>query len=169
MKFKRTMKTALFTAMVLMVGTAVAFAHGGWGGGRGEGRGPMMNYQGDPTMGPGGNGPFMRGYGGQNRLTEEEMAKLEPIREKFLAETEALRLNINEKQFALSQEMIKQSPDEKKALQLQKELSELRSQFQQKAFAHRLEVRKLLPEKNFGPGMGRGYGRGKGGRGGFCW
>lgn len=169
MKFKRTLKTTLIAAMALIVGTAVAFAHGGWGGGRGSGRGPMMNYQGGPMTGPETYGPSMRGYGGPNRLTEEEMAKLEPIREKFLAETEELRLNINEKQFALRQEMIKKNPDEKKAVQLQKELSELRGQFEQKAFEHRLEIRKLLPEKSFGPGMGRGYGWGKGGRGGFCW
>lgn len=169
MKFKGTLRTTLIAGLVLMVGTAVAFAHGGWGGGRGGGRGPMMNCQDDPTMGPSGYGPYVRGYGGPNRLTEEELAKLEPIREKFLAKTEELRLNINEKQFALRQEMIKKNPDEKKAVQLQKELSELRGQFEQKAFEHRLEIRKLLPERSFGPGMGGGYGWGKGGRGGFCW
>jgi hypothetical protein len=166
MKFKSVEKALMVTALILMVGTPLAFAHGGWDGYDGN-RGPRMGYQGGPMMGPGGGfGQRMGGYGRANALTEEEAAKLEPIREKFLKDTEPLRLQLNEKRFLLQQELSKQNPDAEKAAQLQTELSTLRGEFAQKALAHRLEVRSLFPEKSFGPGIGRGFGRGAG-RG--CW
>lgn len=171
MKSALARKSVIITVVVLLVGSTAAFAHGGWGGYGGHMRGPygrhMMDWDNDgPMMGPGygpGHGPGMRGNGRWAALSEEDAAKLAEVREKFFAETEPLRHQISEKRFALRNEMVKENPDANKAAELQKELSTLEAQFDQKALAHRLEVRKLLPEKSFG----RGYGRGPGG--GYCW
>jgi len=172
MKSTLARKSVIITAVVLLIGSAAAFAHGGWGGGYGgHMMGPygrhMMDWDDEgPAMGPGygpGYGPGMRGYGRGAALSEEDAAKLAEVRDKFFAETETLRNQIGEKRFALRNEMVKENPDANKAAELQKELSALETEFDQKALAHRLEVRKLLPEKAFG----RGYGRGAGG--GYCW
>ena len=177
MKARFFRKTMILTVITLLAGVPKAFAHGGWGGYGGD-RGPMMNYRGGgPMMGPGGYGPGMRGYGYDRPygLSEEDVAKVAPLREKFLKDTEALRLKINEKAFALRQEMTKATPDEKSATKLQQELSDLRGELGEKALAHRLEVQKVLPDKAFGPGYGRNMGRGAMGRGpgrgagGYCW
>lgn len=58
-------------------------------------------------------------------------------------------------------QMNKANPDKGKLGQLQKEISALRSDFDEKALAHQLEVRKLLPEDY----RGGGYGHGRG----YCW
>lgn len=173
MKLTFARKSFIITAALLMIGSGAAFAHGGWGGGYGgHMMGPygrhMMNWDDyGPGMGPGygpGYGPGMRGNGRWGALSEEDAAKMAEVREKFFTETEALRNQISEKRFALRNEMVKETPDANKAAQLQKELSALETEFDQKALAHRLEVRKLLPERSFG----RGYGRGPAG-GGYCW
>lgn len=175
MKSKLTQKTLIISAVLLLAGAAVVFAHGGYGrggygghmmGGSGNG-GHMMGYGPGYGMGPGmmGNGPGYRGEGrgyGAN-LTEEQQAKLDDAREKFFTETEDLRDQIQEKRFALGGEMRKETPDSGKVADLQKEISKLEGEFDQKALQHQLEVRKMLPEK-----ARRGYGRGNGG-GAYCW
>ena len=145
------------------------YGYGGHMMGYGMGRG-MMGYGPGYGMGPGmmGYGP---GYWGEGRgyaanLTEEQQAKLDDAREKFLEETDVLREQIQEKRFALGNEMRKENPDSGKVINLQKEISKLEGQIDQKAVQHQLEVRKLLPE-NARSGYGRGYGRGYGG--GYCW
>lgn len=175
MKSGLTQKSVFFVAIILLAGAAVAFAHGGpWGY---DGYGGHMRGYGGHMMGPGyhmmddyGYGPHMRGYGpgyGRN-LSEEDAAKLEQAREKFFNETQNLREQLNEKELALRNELNKQNPDKGKLTQLQKELSNLQSQFDQKRIEHRLEVRNILPEGAVGRGgYGRGYGRGFGG--GYCW
>ncbi len=164
MQSKLTKKALIISAALLLGGAAVVFAHGGYGrggygghmmGGPGYG-GHMMGY------GPGYRGEG-RGYGAN--LTEEQQAKLDDAREKFFAETEDIRDQIQEKRFALGTEMRKETPDSGKAADLQKEISKLESEFDQKAIQHQLEVRKMLPE-NTRRGYGRGYGQGYGG--GYC-
>lgn len=120
-------------------------------------------------------GPGMMGYGQEYRgkgrgygagLTGEQQANLENAREKFFTETEELRDQIQEKRFALGSELRKDNPDSDKVSDLQKEISKLESEFDQKALQHQLEVRKMLPEearRGYGRGFGRGYG------GGYCW
>ena len=142
--------TSIFTI------AAVAFAHGGYGRQGGYG-GHMMD---DGR----GYGHHMRGYGGGQDLSEEEAAKLNAARDKFFGETRELRGKINEKQIAMRNEMVKENPDQGTVVDLQKELSELQVEFDQKAVIHRLEMRKLMPEKFMGRGYGRGAGRGQG-----CW
>jgi zinc resistance-associated protein len=171
MKSTLAKKTLIISAIVLLSGAALAFAHGG-GYGRGYG-GHMMGH--GMGYGPGhpmdreGYGPHMRGYGCGANLSDEDAAKLNAARDKFFAETRTLRQQIDEKRLALRSELSKEEPDSAKAAKVQKELSQLESDFDQKALQHRIEMRQLLPEG----ARGRGYGYGRGGdgygRGGGCW
>jgi zinc resistance-associated protein len=165
MKRSDITKTVVITSVVLLVGAAVAFAHGGWDQ---DGYGHMRGYGGQ-MMGPAGGGhmmdgsgygPHMRGYGAREALSDEQMTKLDDARDKFFKDTQELRGKIEEKEVTLRNEVIKDNPDTGKAAKLQKELSQLRSDFDQKALQHRLEMRKLAPETFQGRGDGRGYGRG---------
>jgi hypothetical protein len=125
------------------------------------------------------------GYGGQGfdgDLTDEEIANLQKERNAFFEQTRELRDKLYQKQLELRAEMAKQNPDAKIAADLQKEISDLESDMDQKRLAHRLKMKKENPNlygKGFGRGMGPGYGRGQGygpgpgyGRGpgrGPCW
>jgi len=177
MKTTRTTKSIVIAAVVLIAGATLAFAHGGWdndnyGNGRhmGGNYGGMMGpgYRGY-MMGPGYGGHMMgpgwgRGYGpGYGNLTDEQAAKIDAARDKFYDETRSLRRDIDDKAYELGKEMDKENPDTNKVGELQKQLSKLRAEFDQKAVQHRLEMRKLLPEES------RVQGRGYYGRGGYCW
>jgi len=159
MKTTRTTKTLIVLSVILLAGVAVAFADrgvygrhmGGYGGG-------MMGY------GPG-NGYHMRGNGAWGNLSEEQAAKLDSARQTFFNDTRELREQIEEHEIALQNEMDKENPDTAAVSELQKQVSELRAEFDQKAITHRLEMRKLMPEDY----QGRGYGQ-RGDRGpGYCW
>ncbi len=176
---KKTKTTIGILAVVSTVALAtVAFAHAGYGRHMGGYGGYMIgraDCDGPAMVGPGDDyNPRGRGYGagyGRNQkggawfgMSAEDQAKLQAERDKFRSETKALRDAIDQKQLNLRQEMQNDEPDTTKAMQLQKELSQLRGEFDQKAIAHRIEMRKLLPEGFEGPGFGRGgYGRGYGG------
>jgi Spy/CpxP family protein refolding chaperone len=131
-----------------------------YGSGYGPGYGGYMMAPG-MMYGPGygghmwGNGPY-----GAGNLSQQDAAKLEQSQEKFFNDTRDLRNSIQEKQFALNQELQQTNPDQTKVLNLQKDLSQLESEFDQKALEHQLELRKAFPEN----ALGMGYGRG-----GYCW
>ncbi len=141
----------------------------GWmhrGYGPGYGRGPGMRGRGDwSDMGPGRmNGYYGPGYGRQWRgdrygdLTEEQADKLRKAREEFYSQTRPLVNQIQDKQFALNEELASPKPDRQKVTQLQKEISRLRSEYDQKALEHRLEVREILPDRQSRPDSGQGTG-----------
>jgi len=75
--------------------------------------------------------------------------------------------------------MAKQDPDVNKAVALQKEISELEGQLDQKRVEQRIKMQKENPDFFAGRGAGRGYGYGPGGMGmgrgfqgrggGGCW
>lgn len=141
---------------------AIAFAHGGYGRYTGGYGGHMMGpgYGGGHMMDYGfGYGSHMRGYGGWGPLSEEDTAKIEAARDDFYKETRELRGKIDDARIALRNEMDKDQPSERKVTTLQKQLSELQAEFDQKSLAHELKIGKLAPE---------GY-RGRGFRGGYCW
>lgn len=95
----------------------------------------------------------------EGNLSEKDMEKLEAERAAFFKETKELRFRIEDKAWELGRELRMDKPDEKKAMALQKELSDLRGQLDQKFLAHRLKMRALFPEAEFfGPGGGRGFG-----------
>jgi len=172
--------TAITIAAVLGF-SATAFAGPGMGYGRG-GYGPGMMGYGPEMMGPGyGMGPGMmgygpgagrgfRGYGYPGDLKDEDLKKLDEQRSAFFEATKNLHNDLYQKRLELQSELAKQSPDSKKAGTLQKEISELKAQLDQKRIDHMLEIKKINPN------VGRGFaGRGPGGYGagfrgaGACW
>jgi Spy/CpxP family protein refolding chaperone len=106
-------------------------------------------------MGPGPGRGYHRGYA---NLSDEERTKIDAAREKFFDETRSLRRDIDDQAHALRKEMNSDNPDSGKVAQLQKQLSKLEAEFDQKAVQHRLEMRKLCPAKF--RDRDRGYGRG---------
>jgi Spy/CpxP family protein refolding chaperone len=155
----RTLRNVILTiAAIAVLGIGInAFAHGskGWGGGWGHHRGGM-HYQGS--------------YGSwyNEELSNEELKQFEQKREAFFKETQEIRTKLFEKERELQSELTKNEPDAYKALRLQKEISDLRSQFDQKRIGHMVEMRKLNPKAGHGlPGSPMmGYGSSKGG---YCW
>ena len=152
-------------AAIIGIG-AYAFADGG-----GYGMGGWGHHRGGYHMGWGGPG-----YGDKSDLSEEDFKKLDDQMRTFYKETESIRQKSYEKELALRSELAKENPDAKKATDLQKELSGLESEFNQKRIAHMLALRKDNPNFNrgfmgrggmggYGPGGMMGYGPGGGMRG----
>ncbi len=156
----RNVKTIIIAvASVAVIGFAInAFAHGGmgWGGGWGH-HGQGWHQRGD--YGP--------GY--DNQMSKEQYKQFEQKREAFFKETVDLRADLDGKKRELQNELAKDEPDASKASGLQKEISELQAQLDQKRIDHMVEMRTLAPN------AGRGYMRGGpmmgyGPRGGgYCW
>ena len=162
-------KAIILVAIVGIVGfAATSFAGWGRGGGgycRGQGGGGGQRW----------SGPA--GY--QNNLSDEEIDKLNQQRQTFFEDTREIRENLYQKELELRSEMAKKDPDAKKAVSLQKEISDLESQLNQKRVEQRIKMQKENPEifAGRGYGQGRGYGKGRGYRmgrgsqdcGGGCW
>lgn len=164
MKIKKLSKTIIVLTLVAIMGMgATAFA----GKGRGNNR-----YAQSGQYGCDGSG-YGRGWGNpgfMGNLSEEESAKLNEERNAFFKATQDLRQNIYQKRLELNSELAKKNPDPKKAGALQKELSGLKGQLDQKRINHRIRMNKINP--GFGQ-MGRGFsGRGMGrwqSNQGRCW
>ena len=173
MSFNKTGKIFMVLAVVAALGIAVT-SFAGWGRGH-------WDY--GSHMGPGygmnrgmGDGP--RGYGGpgyQSDLSDEDIAGLDKERRAFFEATSELRDELYQKELELRSELAKPEPDAKKAAGLQKEISNLEGQLDQKRLDQQIKMRKDFPRfgyrgQGYGPrGMGRGmYGGGGYGRGGGC-
>ena len=173
---KNLTKAIIVLTVIGVVGfAATSFAGWGRGGGGGYCRGQ-------------GSGWAQRGFGRagyQGNLSDAEIDKLNNERQAFFEDTRELRENLYQKELELRSEMAKQEPDAKKAVSLQKEISQLQGQLDQKRVEHRIKMQKENPEvfagrgfgqgrgygKGRGYGMGPGYGMGRGfqGQGGGCW
>jgi Spy/CpxP family protein refolding chaperone len=157
MKMNNFSKTVIVVAIVGVVGfAATSFAGWGRGGGdycQGQGSGWAQR----------GSGPA--GY--QSNLSDEDLAKLNKERQVFFEDTRQLRENRYQKELELRSELAKKDPDAKKAVDLQKEISDLESQLGQKRVEQRIKMRRENPDFFAGRGyhMGRGYGMGGGGMG----
>ena len=142
MKNRKFRNLIMIVAIVSMVGVgATAFAgrgKGGWDRGPGYGRGYMTE-----------------------ELTEEQVKALEEERKAFHKETESLQQNLYVKKLELKTELAKENSDAKKALALQKEISGLKANLDQKRIEHILKMKKITPY------AGRGYMMGRGGRMGY--
>jgi Spy/CpxP family protein refolding chaperone len=167
MQTKKLNKMLITGIVVLLVGGATLAMAGPRGGGgyddyeQGGWDCPMRGQGGGYGMGPGmmGHG---RNYGGNGpELTKEQQDQLDAAREKFRTENRKLRRDIADKKDELYDELRKEKADEAKVLALQKELSKLESDFDQKMIQHKLEVHKIAPDLL----RGRGY---HGGHGGYC-
>ena len=155
MKHMNMKKFLVIVAVISLVGVGTT-AFAGWGRGS---YGPMMHGRGWGTY-------------GAERLSDEEYKQLEELNEAFFKETGELQRSIYGKELALRSEMIKENPDPKIAADLQKEISDLESRFDQKRLERRLEMQKIKPYAGRGymgrGGMGAGYmHRGYMGRGGM--
>ena len=153
-------------ASIAIIGIGInAFAHGGmgWGGGGSHHRGGM-HYQG--------------GYGNGNsdQMSPEAYKQFEQKRDAFFNATQDIRTNLFEKERDLQNELAKDEPDMAQASRIQKEISDLQAQFDQKRIEHMVEMRKLNPNAGRGYRSGssmmgsRGSMMGSGNNGGgYCW
>ena len=175
MNFSKSGKIFMVLAIVAVLAIAVT-SFAGWGRGYGG-----YGYH----MGPGygmhrgwGQGPM--GYGGQGYpggLSDEDIAKLDQERQAYFDATSDLREKLYQKELELRSELAKAEPDAKTAAGLQKEISNLESELDQKRLDHRIKMRKDFPRFGYrGDGYGpRGWGMGRGmyGGGGYglgsCW
>ena len=184
MKKKIISRTLLVITVITLTGMGTA-ALAGWGGmgyghhgpthhGRGHhhGHGWKCGSDWDP------------GYMGS--LSDEDIKAMQKERNAFFEATQDLRQDIYQKNLELRSELAKRDPDAKKAAKLQKEISKLEAEFDQKRLDHRMKMRKINPRagrgfmgsRPMGPyggygcpnyptsgqymGPGRGYGMGRG-------
>jgi zinc resistance-associated protein len=175
MNFNKTAKIMMVLAIAVVLGIGVT-SFAGWGGRYWD----SGYHMGPAQMGPGygmhrGWSDDPRGYGYpgyQGNLSDEDLARLDKERRDFYEATADLREALYQKELELSSELAKAEPDAKRAAGLQKEISSLESQLDQKRLDQRIKMRKDFPRFGYrgygGMGMGRGmYGGGYGP--GSCW
>lgn len=154
---RRTVTVITVVTVMAILGIG-AYAFAGWGQG----------YGGCPGWGGRGGGMVQGGSGGQgylpNDLNDEQLKAIETERLAFRKATEDLRSELFSKELELRSELAKKDPDVKKASELQREVSGLQAQLDEKRIEHMIKMRKISPE--MGQGYGRGYGKGYHGRGG---
>ena len=183
----KTIITVLAVVGILGIG---AYAFAGWGYGHhmyddsgygrhmyddsGYGRhmyddsGYGRHMYGGPHHGYGASGyddEYCADRGDQANLSQEQIEKLEKQKEVFYKDTEKLRDSLYQKERALRDELAKENPDAGKAENLQKEISGLRTEFDQKRIEHLIQMRQIAPNAGRGWRSGSGYGAG----GGPCW
>jgi len=164
------MKKSLIISMLFIATLMWAFSAQaqGWGrGGGGRGAGPGWQ---DDTYGL--------------NLAQDQSTKLNSLRQSFWKDTTAFNTRIDQKQLELNSLLLEPNPDSQKVVKLQKEISELQTQFNDKRINYQLESRKILtpeqiaqlppgctlgfgnlmggPGPGYGCGMRQGYGGGRG-------
>lgn len=154
---KKTVSIIMVISLIALVGSGgTALAYRGWGGGDCPGGGPGWQKGGD-------------GWHHHQNLSEADIEKLNEQRKAFFKNTQDLRNDIIAKELELRAELAKKNPDANVAASLQKELSELEAQFDQKRIEHRIKMREINPNAGqgfaYGPGARRGWG---GGGPGYC-
>jgi Spy/CpxP family protein refolding chaperone len=154
-QMKRTANHIIVAVSVIALVSIGSYAFAGWGMGYGR---AMHGGMGHGPTGGGYNCP----YGGPGMAVNpdsETAGKLQKARQAFFQETADLRGKIRQKAEALEYALSAADPNPEEVSALQKDLSDLRAEFDQKRVAHRIEMRKSFPE------LAAGYGRGRGCRG----
>lgn len=148
---KRTWMAGLVAVAVIIAG-ANAFAGKGQAS-RNDGQGCDgygQNYH-DNGCGPGAQNP---------NLTPEQREQMKTERQAFFNATRQSRQDLYAKRLALKAEIAKSEPDMKIASDIQKEVSELQANLDQKRLEHIMAMRKINPDAGRGFYMdGRGMGR----------
>ena len=110
-------------------------------------------------------------YGIQGELNDEDKKNIQETRKAFYEATKDIRGNLYEKELVLRAEFAKESPDVKQATSLQKEISKLESEIDQKRLEYMINIKKINPEIGRGDRNARRGARHGGGffRRGGCW
>lgn len=119
--------------------------------------------KGDYGTGPrqGGPGDCPRSQGLNDRLTTEQRDQLDTLHQKFKDETAQLRSDLWAKRGELRILLTTSTPDETKAMALQKEISDLKGKMADKRIQYAFEARKINPDAMMAWGFGKGsHGRG---------
>ena len=143
-------KAVILIAGIAMVGiiSLPLFAHGlGWGGNsRGSGYGDCPYY--DDQV---------------SDLTQDQLSKLEALRDEFRANTKKIREQLRDTNHDLRSELGKSDLNETRIRELQTELSKLRAEMDSARIDHTLKVKKIAPDAQLGYSsrggrhMGEGY------------
>lgn len=150
----------------------VAFAIAGFGTNAFAGSG-CCNKGLNPNSGQGQRGAYggCPAYAGE--LGEDKIQELDQERNAFYEATEALRQSIDEKEIELRNELAKEASDVERLSELQKDVSDLRVQLDQKRLEHIVRMKEINPNISRGWYGGHGYcghgygGYGHGGRGNY--
>ncbi len=108
------------------------------------------------------------GYGPGANLSEADRKEMDQLRESFFNETEKTRRTLYAKRLELRAELAKETPDTDSAARLQKEISALQTDLDQKHLSHVFSMRKINPNAGRGFGCQDGRAGGHGMRG-NCW
>jgi len=147
--------------LILILGLGVLLAAGSWVS-AGPGK-RSIPYAGGCAYGSSGYGGCGGGGCGGGYDTGLNAAQIENIRrekEAFYNATLSLRKAIVEKQSALSAELAKPAPDAGRAGEIQSDLSDLKSKFNQKYLQYVIAMKKIVPDYGSVPGQERGGGAG---------
>jgi Spy/CpxP family protein refolding chaperone len=135
---------------------------------------PALAAEADSTQGHGQHGGHhMMGGGGGHRgpandsanLSEEQAQKIEQEKQAFQNDSRDLKAQIFQKNLELMAEIAKLQPDTKKAVELQKELSNMEAQLDRKYIDHILRIKVINPYMVIGHDMMRSGGMGHGSMG----
>ena len=131
MNYMSFIKSVLILSTIVFLGfTVPASADGGMGYGH---QGWMHQGWASP------------GFDAWSNLSEEEFKKLYEARNVFFEETKKLRQRLYAKELDLRSILARENPDAQKAARLQKEISELEAQLDQKRLGHLIKMRKISP------------------------
>ncbi len=154
---KRNIKGIMVAAVLAIFGfSTLAFADWGNNGHMGMGGGGGWGHMGG------------QGYGQSNgNLTSDQQNQINQLRDELYRETENLRQTLDTKGLELRDEMAKENPDKTKLSTLQADISNARSELDQKSLSFEVKARKAVPDYNrasggYGHMMGRGNGSGYG-------
>jgi hypothetical protein len=117
-------------------------------------QGRQMGSGGHGMMGTGGGRGMMGSgsrQGNMGNMSAEDMQKMQRENDAFLRDTEGLRQDLYNKDLELRNELSKQNRDDRKVANLQKEISQLETQFYRKRDEHMVKMQKINPN------AGRGY------------
>ena len=164
--FKRLAVTLVVFGMVASGSTAFA-RRGQMAQDDDMGAGNRMHMKGKMGKGMG----MMGGGMGMANLTPDEMKLFQAEKAALMKDTEVLRQSLYQKTLELRSELAKAATDAKKAGAIQKDISGIQAELDQKRLDHMLKLNKIKPGLG-GMGMGKmsrgksmGMGKGKMGRG----
>lgn len=136
-KWVRTGTAVMLVGLLLWTGLAFAGRNRGFGPGMGTGNPPCFAT-----------------------LSADQQKQMTELQQQFYKDTQGLRQQIAEKRAELNLEMTKATPDVGKAQAIQKELSALEADMEQRQVAYRIEMKKICPTMGSGRGMGMMHGGG---------